>query len=970
MIYGLIRGRYHTNTYTVIALLVIIYIWSMRIFPHVHPQYVDKGRILISISGAILSLLPDNLLLLIKSPYLPPFGNIIQTFYDYIVVKNDIIYAILFCSIVLVSCNVLIYLNSRANKLLSLIKNKNLRLYVSIPVIGKVGKLSHFIMYWPIWLGPVHVSLSFPGVSKINRTGLCVLIAALVVTIPSGYFAGERGLREIYYLLVILPVTASLGFYYLKRKANHYIEDKTRKLIVTATLMAFFLFIVILPVVGNYYYHPKISGSGYEKTGLQWLSSIGNPEEGVAGPGYRYMLSIYADKLAPEVTTVATGSELRHFLNDQYIVYLKPDNEKTLKDFYATFDVKYLILSDRVVNNLKHNYIQLDNKKIDKIYSSHNFKIYRHIPDLIHKSNIRDRLNFDENIKIEDAGNSYLVKTGVYRVGINKKAPEITYLGNKTTDLLGGGGFWDSITIRQIRNRNVKYSSYVLRELTYPSITIGRNQIIYRTILKNVDGVTNLATLTVKYTFFEKAIKKEIIIANDWTENTTIDVNINSKLFTPLGYFSFREGNGFPTERKMYPTEDPILLEGIKFDRIFINDGKTGIYIRYMKTSPLPDRIVYSGSVNLSYFTVNIYSQKTVSTSESTHMIQWISIGHEKIALHNIENYTSISLYPYPNGKIPLILLINLDSPDEISKKDFTDIINTHLKLEKQFHELNYTESINVTNIKTDENKTKIMSLLGEHLIGYENVDEQGIEYQEKIISKTITEFRKYGYDIKGIVPYRLKYNIETIKVLNDKNFTFILAKEIKPPYKTLFQEGYRLPQLTYYHGKRTNIILLPVSVPSIPGTVYFYKDYQTSWKKIIDSAVKNEELCVLLWNYKATENGNRDIDEIINIMDYAKKRGMSFTTPYKIAKHFILLQNIYADISKKDGDKNIFIDVFNGNGEKVHGVTFKLVLPYAKYTVKNAQIVKRINVHGKYIYYISTDMGPKEIKRITLKKI
>ena len=164
-------------------------------------------------------------------------------------------------------------------------------------------------------------------------------------------------------------------------------------------------------------------------------------------------------------------------------------------------------------------------------------------------------------------------------------------------------------------------------------------------------------------------------------------------------------------------------------------------------------------------------------------------------------------------------------------------------------------------------------------------------------------------------------------------------------------------------------MVLLPVSEPVIGGATYFYDSYSSAWKAVIDSVIKNEDLCMFLWDSEKVSRPEY-INETMSVIRYAKERGMNFTTPYEIAKHFLLLQNVSATVSGNDDESKTTISVKNENKEAVHGVTFRVeVLGAAEYTVKNAKISRKTRFWDKCVYYVSTDLEPGEMKDIVLER-
>ena len=968
LIYAVLYGDFHRNAYMATASVMFIFIITMHLFPFVHPQYIDKGRILVSVGDFVASEL-----------HVPFSGELAEMFYEQIFVNLNPLYVAIMCLSIYAICKLLIFLHQHIKTpilvLAHKIKEKVRGKFFAIPIIGSIRQVSHGVLYWPFWLGPVHVVLAAIGVLRTNRKGLCMLLSVAAVTLLTGYMTGERALRELEYFFVIIPILAALGFYHAKTKIESHMHTNAQKFFVTILLLIVFSSFVVLPVVGNLYYHPIISGEEYERTGLHWLSGIGEPNEGCAGWGYRHMISVYANKTVPGSTTIAAGSETKRFGLDYRSVCLNMGGEEYADDLYATFGVNYILISDRVLSKglgVTDKELKVDdNRKLDKIYSTKDFfSLYKYIPVVTQRTSITPQLNFADSALIEDAGGSYLVETGEYKVRLSKATPGILYIGTKTTNFLGEGGTYDYILITWSGPHSEQVNGYVLSELFYSSVVLGDNQIVYETVLKNENGSEDWATLTVKCTFFEKAMKREIFVANDWVNDSVMNARVTMMLLTPMNYFMFQNEDSPAKKRTIYPSEDAILLKKLRFNKIFINESKEGIYISYDKTAPYPNSITYSGLMRYlyEYYSLDMIAEKSVSPSETVHLTQWISVGDEQTAKSNVEHYTSVAFYPYPNGEIPIILTSRVPSLNGTSEEDFFASLRAHEKF-REVGAANYTEAVNLQD--KELNKSRMGQLLehGAYVTGYEAVEGFNLTIQQgKIERMQENADSLYGINLTGFMPKDLRYDLDTIKVLAEQNMTFITAKRILPAFDIYFQEGLRQPQMTYYHGKKTGVVLLPVSEPLLAGPTYYYDDYSEAWKAVIDSVIKNDELCVFVWDSDKASTPEH-INDTINVINYTKEKGMTFTTPYEIAKHFVLLQNVSAFVSRSDdGSSKITISVSNDNEEPVRGVTFRVELPgTAEYAVNNGQIVRKTYSASKCIYYVSTDLASKETKEIVL---
>jgi len=739
VLYSAILGKFHRYAFFAFISLVVIYPLIVGIFPHIHLQYIDKGRILLSIGNLMASKL-----------YLIFMKDLTEIIYEGFIVDVNPVYPVFLGSIVYIICKLALLLNSKAGNFLAKIKSYFRNILFSVPVIGSVRYLSHTLPFWPIWLGPIHVALAMIGALRTDKKLLALLLSLIVVTVPTGYLAKERALREIEYLFIIIPILSVIGLYHVKRKIRLHTKGKIKKVIIFVGLVGIFSSIVFLPVIANFYYHPLISGASYEREGLSWLSKIGVPGEGVAGAGYGHRISVYSNKIPPDEAFIAYGTELRNFEVDHHRVFFSLDAEEYAKDLYASFGVSYLISSERVLRNLGKTggfkYLKLDyNKLLDKIYSSEkHFSIYRYIKVTVKRVNIPTMLNFKDSPIVEDAGNTFVVKTNYYKTKLSKASPDIVYLGNKTTNFLGEGGIAEYLFIEA---PDPHY--FTLENLAYSSILLGNNQIVYTASLK--DKGENLGTLVVKYTFFEKAFKREIIVSNDWIDRTMF-VQYTMRFFTPLQYFTFQLDMNKLEKRVMYPCDDYVELKDIKFNKFYISDGNSGIYIHYENTAPYPNYILYTGSKDYDYYLIDHSLEKYLSPSESIHIAQWFSIGNSEIAYENIEDYRWISVYPYPKGKKPLILVSYIDSLNRISNESFNALLVAFDKL-RESGVTNYTEAINFDQKEVNESRVERLLMKGVNIIGLEDVGKLNSSEQEGKIKKLKKNARIYEINIKGFMP-------------------------------------------------------------------------------------------------------------------------------------------------------------------------------------------------------------------------
>ncbi|RZN34679.1 MAG: hypothetical protein EFT35_09200 [Methanophagales archaeon ANME-1-THS] len=968
-IYSIYFGELHKNIYILIVCMLINYAIMVDLFSNIQYQYIQKSELLLSVGDFISTKLN-----------IPFVNELFGMFRHQIFVNNSLYNAAIWAGFIYAICKLLCFLRSKFPEF-KIFKRETVGL--TIPIIGRVERVSHSVLATPFWIGPLQTFFSVFGIHKLDRTAKCMFLTVMTITLlPGSLYKGPTGAtREIYYFFIIIPIVAVFGFYYLTAKIEKFFKNNKQKIVISIALFLIFSVIIVLPIIANVYYNPKVSGKDNEINGMRWLGTVGNPWEICSGVGYR-QIELYTNKgILPE----SLGGATKSFWRDLSNTYLSRNSEQYVDDLYSTFNVKYLIASEKVILELKgrgsNGRLQIDtNNQLDKIYSTNeNFSIYSYINPVVSSVS-----NTSEVISIEykelnplflDTGAFFLIDTDTYKMQIGKTSPKIRYIGNNTVNLLYDGYLMDIIYLSWSGGAyDGKKASYILDELPYKSIYSYIIQIVYKTILQNENETENWATLIVQYTFYQKAMKREIIVANDFqsfASQSSLDMKIITKLVSPMPYFHFQEGDNTPTNRTIYPSEDSIIIKDIKFDKIYFSDGDNGIYYKYDKA--YPDEILYKGSTKNDYSAKNVGIIIGILPSTSFHMSQYISIGDKKTAEENINRYDFVSLYPYPNGELPIVLTSYMDTLNTTSEEAFNYRLNAHDKLQN-IGITNYTEGVNM---KIAEINTARMNKLmeeGINIVGYEDVyynrSFDDLEVQRNKI-QIMTENAEVYYNITltGFIPQWREYNLDTVKALNARNILFALMTHIRPQTEESYQEGLRQPQLAYYNGNKTGLVLLTISEPT---DSYLRQDYEvedvvSTWKTLIDLTVANDDLCLFLW--RSEKVGMPEyIDELVNVSKYAQSKGMTFTTPYEIAKHFKLLQNVSALVSKDENE--VLILVKNSNNEPINGVTFVVEMPRihgVSYTCKNGQIVRKVDSFSTCILGISTDLNGGETKDITI---
>lgn len=975
LIYAIVWGKMNTNAYLLLAGVLIIYTITMWIFPHIQSQYIDKSRLVLTVGDFISTKVGLGFA-----------GNLSQIFYERVFVEKSLIDAIFWSAFIYIIVKIIAHLRS----MLPGIDLKRGSHYLqTIPILGNIRYISHSLLSSPFWIGPLHVLLSLVGVFKINKRGLAMLLSIIVVAfLPGSLQTGSTGaLKEVIYFFMIIPVLSAFGYCYVVGKIAKFDKNNIQIFALLLLFLVILLPLILMPVIGNLYYRPEISGTEYEINGMRWLSGIGDENEGSSGYGYRHMISIYADKKAPDASTIKDGSESTYFRESLSNVYFSQNSENEADDLYSTFGIKYLISSYKVIRNLvgTSEDLKIDhNEHLDKLYSSkENFAIYGHVePSVISHKGVAgaSNINFDEAAVIpQDAGIEYLIVTDSYKVRVMKSSPEINYLGNKYSNFFEDGFFSDYLWLSWQGGPYEKLlpTYYYLSRLEYPIVTVEKNQISYKTVLKN--GDENWATLIVRYTFYQKVIKMEIIVANDWmsfNKDAFMEVGIYTRTFSELSEITYYT-DGVAKKRRIYPSQDDVELDE-KFNEIFLANGDVGTYILYDKTSPYPKEISYQGSTLYSnYSSLTIGSRNSISPADSIHVTQYISIGGEESAKNNLLQYTSTYLLPYKNARTPIVLTSYIDSPvSNMDSGDYYHMLKAHDQLKRNGAN-KYTEGVNV---QDDMNIGGIEQLVGykSDIMGYDDLYDgfyDVLTVQEDKIKNIMRQRDVFGFygtsnlNYKGFVPNQLKYNLDTINLLDKYGISFAEVLRINAPSSVFFQEGLRQPKIAYYHGNETGVVLLPVSNPTSSNLVTSLKKSVDAWTSAIDSAIENDDVCVFLW--LSEDIGKPEyISSVLQVVDYAKNRDTVFTTPYEIANHFKLLKNIHAEISL--GIDSVKISVTNDNEEMVDGVAFKVITPvidgHCPYTSYVSQIEKITRNGVECHSYLKVDLGGKETKSISVE--
>ncbi|MDG6251583.1 carboxypeptidase-like regulatory domain-containing protein, partial [Methanocalculus sp.] len=211
---------------------------------------------------------------------------------------------------------------------------------------------------------------------------------------------------------------------------------------------------------------------------------------------------------------------------------------------------------------------------------------------------------------------------------------------------------------------------------------------------------------------------------------------------------------------------------------------------------------------------------------------------------------------------------------------------------------------------------------------------------------------------------------LAAIKLHADKDVSYLVTDTISAPYLgVLWDEGYRHPQMAYYHGKATDLVLLPVSNPQ--STSLSGKDPEdlfSSWRAVIDSVAKNNDMALFV--FRTTDVENPEYAAMFNsLFDYAQKSGMTTTTPEVIADHYRRLQKVSYNTWRELSSASI--NVTNRNPESISGVSFRVVMPQledGEYLVRGGKVANIRESGNTVTIYASVDLAPQETRTITIE--
>ncbi len=626
-----VKRKIDNNFFIATILTMAAYYIATFLFNEIRPQYIQKTKMVLKI-GNILSKL--NL----------EFLDISNILYENVFKNTQIIYFLFLFGILYFASMMSAVVGKKVHSYLQ----KHARNLILMPLAGKVPKT---LAGTPIWVGIPQTIFSIIGFFRVNVEGKLIFITTFFIVLVSGSDS-TNVTRKIYYLIIIVPILAAIGFYTLIK----FLQKKKRKLVLPLVMLTFSS-LFGMPVVLNTYFASKISGELNEREGLIWLSNYGEPAEAAEGIGFRHLISVYGNKI-PAVSTVSIGSELRNYFIQRKLAYFSDDQDSII-DMLASYNVKYYLISKRSFKTGSFNYqmLEIENKSlVDKIYSNNKnfFRIYKvnYIPKI---QFVEDRRSIEYEERppvILDSGKFYLIRTENYQVKLNKGVPVIGYFGTKNENFLGLGYIYDYITWKEFGTK--KKQIYGPRKLRF-NVSISEDSIKYSTRIFDANQSV-IFDLSIKYIFFSDVFKQEITIIPYRYGR----FRIYTKIWKPTNLIITKFENKNYEERRVFPAEDSI-NKHLKFNKIYLQDNSTGkgIFMYQDNTFPYPRHISYRGSVKYQGYAI-----ASIRTTEWTFpkypytVERFFTIANSfQDGENKIEKRKKISVYPFPNGIKPLVLL-------------------------------------------------------------------------------------------------------------------------------------------------------------------------------------------------------------------------------------------------------------------------------------------------------------------------
>jgi hypothetical protein len=979
----LIWGKFSRTVYILVFSSFVIYVFSLRWFPEISNQYETKTGLFLSATDFFAAKLHFNLA--------ADIGNV---FYRNFLVEQQLIFAIFFGAFLFFMGKLCVYLHYKIAERMP--AGKKL-----FPIALPITNISHSAVSLPIMIGPAQSLFSLLGVFRLDSKGKVIFISTIIIAVLPDFIQTSQGnvvatgaIREISFLVIIIPITAVLGLWsvlpYIDQIKNSIRPDIIKPHIISAFWVLLLCMFILIPSVATTYYLPKIAGEDYIINGMKWLGSNGDSQAAVVGYGYR-TTPIYTN-MSDATYGLQSGSETRTFLRLLKNVYFTV-NEGDVTNLQHYFGVKYILTSDKLAANLKGTLSNLtidNNHALNKIYSSQDFGVYE-----VKSTSPQQEISriLADNITLQNPGSSYQILSEDYMSILNAEHPSLERFGTPGNNYLGMGFITDNVRIYGM-GENSTVDQFSLSEVPFEG-KIDGNRIIYSGILKNDNSKINEASVQVIYTFYPKVIRREFLISNDWissSDSQQMNVGFSTLMFIPMADFVIKNGQ-FRQARHIYPSDDGITKNNV-MEEIYIFDQTKQLNIKFGKTAPLPTSMSYKGSTIYNMSSIGFSQTGSLKPGATLHITQYFSRGSEITSEKKINSVGGISLMNYPDGIVPIIIsgyrtpVSDYGNMDNINNA-YTLLKDEQIPYTEIINPLRITENPSIQNITSEESSTKIKapnttvspvimidvsSLMNNNIkvIGSEST---GLKYYNDISIQdtSITDVLNYGKDagvsIIGFMPTSLSYNLDTLKIVIDKNLPMMLSNSVNPPYLGFFEEGYRNPEFAYYQGRPTNVLLLPISNPistvflSQPDT----KEIFSNWKLTLNEVAKDDELAFFI--LRSADIGNPAYSEDFkDLFSYARDRGLTFTSPDNVTNYMRLLKNIQYS-GNIDGD-TASIDVINNNQEMVKQVTFRVNVPPLKngnYSVNEGKIIRTKEEIENQVIYVSVDLPASSSKKIII---
>ena len=184
---------------------------------------------------------------------------------------------------------------------------------------------------------------------------------------------------------------------------------------------------------------------------------------------------------------------------------------------------------------------------------------------------------------------------------------------------------------------------------------------------------------------------------------------------------------------------------------------------------------------------------------------------------------------------------------------------------------------------------------------------------------------QELGLIADGLIPYALRFNLDTADLLAENNFSYVIGQPTEAYIGSYYAGGVRNPAFMRLRGTRTDVVLLPATAPL--GNRLEAADvdgFVRAWREIIDGCAQNGDMGVIVLDPEALDGAAGD--KIIGLLEYAKERGLMFESPGSVADHYRLAMNVDSSVSLEDD--SVKVEARNMNPINVSGITYRIRLP------------------------------------------